>query len=143
MSSTEEILRQARDLGGLIAGHEASKKLEEAISQLHQDVDAERILNDYNRIVAKLAQKEMEGRPIEVEDKRQMDRLQRQVASHPLLRELQIAQMDYLDLMRRVDEAMTGKGDGGMEAGAYLAGMAGHLAELMREEGDRGSEGRR
>lgn len=143
MSSTEEILRQARDLGRLIANHEASKKLEGAISRLHKDVDAERVLNDYNRIVAKLAQKEMEGRPIEVEDKRHLERLQRQVASNLLLRELQVAQMDYLDLMRRVDEAMTGKEDGGMEAGAYLAGMAGHLAELMREEGDRGSEGRR
>lgn len=139
MSSTEEILRQARELGRLIATHETSDRLEETISRLHKDVEAERVLNDYNRIVAKLAQKEMEGQPIEVEEKRHLERLQRQVASNPLLRELQVAQMDYLDLMRRVDEAMTGKGDGGMEAGAYLAGMAGHLAELMREEGDRGS----
>jgi hypothetical protein len=45
-----------------------------------------------------------------VEDKRQLERLQKAVVMNPTLRELQMVQMDYVDLMRRVDEAMAGAG---------------------------------
>lgn len=108
MANTEEILSDARELGKKIATHAAAAKLEEAIRKLQADVEAQRALNDFNRHMAKLSEKEAAGQPIEVADKQQLEKLQGAVIRNPLLRDLQIAQMDYSDLMRKVDEAMAG-----------------------------------
>ena len=47
-----------------------------------------------------------------MDDKRKMQELQDRAASNPLLRELQMLQMDYVDLMRKVDERISGDGGG-------------------------------
>ena len=41
-------------------------------------------------------------------DKQQLEKLQSAVIRNPTLRDFQVRQMDHLDLMRRVDEAMSG-----------------------------------
>lgn len=108
MATTEEILNAARALGKLITQHPATQKFQAAVKKLDSDVEAQRTLNDYSRHLSALAQKEAQGQPIEVEDKHRLDNLQSRVIRNPLLRDLQITQMDYLDLMRQVDEAMLG-----------------------------------
>lgn len=108
MATTQEILEAAQNLGKLIASHEAAGKVEAAARKLQGDVDAMRILNDYNRHLEKVSEKEASGKPVEVEDKRQLEKLQTAVVRNAVLRDFQVAQMDYLDLMRRVDEAMQG-----------------------------------
>lgn len=128
MATTQEILQAAEALGKLIATHDTAKKFEGSIQRLQADVEAQRSLNDYNRHMQKLGEKEAGGQPIEVEDKRQLDKLQNAVIRNPLLRDFQMAQMDYLDLMRRVDEAMAGgpAPEGIAPAGpSPLAGAAG------------------
>lgn len=108
MPTTQEILDAAQKLGKLIASHDSAQKLEQAARKLQGDVEAQRILTDYNRQLEKVADKEAHGKPIEVDDKRQLEKLQASVVRNAVLREFQVAQMDYLDLMRRVDEAMAG-----------------------------------
>ena len=108
MTTTDEVLTAARELGKLVAGHDAAKKFEQMISGLRDDNDAQRLLNDYNRHLNTIAEKESAGKPIEVEDKKKLEDLQAKVIQHPVLRNLQIVQMDYLDLMRRVDEEISG-----------------------------------
>ncbi|MCE9590175.1 MAG: YlbF family regulator [Planctomycetes bacterium] len=118
MATTQEILAAAKELGKLIATHEASAKFEETLRKLEADVEAQRALNDYNRHMTKLSEKEAAGKPIEVEDKKQLEKLQAGIARNATLRDFQMRQMDYLDLMRRVDEAMSG------DAGAAAPGAA-------------------
>ena len=108
MATTQEILDAAVNLGKLIATHEAAKKFEGVMKKLEGEVEAQRLLNDYHRHLSKLGEKEAKGEPIEVEDKRQLESLQNQVVNNAVLRDIQMAQMDYLDLMRRVDEAISG-----------------------------------
>jgi cell fate (sporulation/competence/biofilm development) regulator YlbF (YheA/YmcA/DUF963 family) len=107
MASTEEILKTARQLGEMIGEHPAAKKYETVLKKLQDDTAAQRALTDYNRHAQSLARKEHEGKPIEVEDKRKLDALQKAVMTNDVLGELQMAQMDYLDLMRKVDDAMS------------------------------------
>lgn len=111
MSTTEEILTKARELGDLIAAHPATKKMEELTKKLESDTDAQRAMTDYNRQLQTVAEKEQAGQPIEVEDKRKLESLQMAVIKNPLLRDLQVVQMDYLDLLRRVDETMQSRND--------------------------------
>lgn len=112
MATTQEILSAASDLGKLISSHESAKKIESVAERLQNDLDAQRILNDYNRHMKTLSEKEANGSPIEVDDKRQLEGFHQQVIQNPILRDLQIAQMDYLDLMRKVDEALRGQPEG-------------------------------
>lgn len=126
MATTQEIIKAATDLGKLIASHDAAAKFEESVRKLQADVEAQRVLNDYNRFMNKLGEKEMQGQAIEVEEKKQLEKLQQTVVRNSVLRTFQMAQMDYLDLMRRVDEAMSGGGpDGPAMAPAGAQGAVG------------------
>lgn len=116
MATTEEIMASARELGKLIAQHPAAKKFEDTLRKLQADVEAQRVLNDYNRLLQKLGEKEQSGQPIEVADKQQLEKLQTGVIRNPTLRDFQIVQMDYLDLMRKVDDALTPGGGASMGA---------------------------
>jgi cell fate (sporulation/competence/biofilm development) regulator YlbF (YheA/YmcA/DUF963 family) len=109
MATTQEILTAAREVGKLIASHDSARKVEAAMAKLQNDVEAQRVLNDYNRHLQKLGEKEQAGKPIEVAEKQQLEKLQNAVIRNPVLRDFQMAQMDYLDLMRKVDEAMAGQ----------------------------------
>ncbi len=122
MPTTSEIITAAEKLGDLIAQHDAAKKLESALKALQSNVESQRVLNDYNRHLQSLGEKEASGRPIEVEDKRKLESLQRAVVMNPLLRQFQTAQMDYVDLLRKVDDAMLGRSSIAAEAGLAPAG---------------------
>ncbi|MEM7626588.1 MAG: YlbF family regulator [Planctomycetota bacterium] len=102
-SDTPAVLEAAQRLGTLIAKHPATQKLEGLLKQLDGDTDAQRLMNDLNRHRQTLADKQTKGEPIEVEDKHKLETLQQNVAGNAILRELQMAQMDYVDLMRKVD----------------------------------------
>jgi cell fate (sporulation/competence/biofilm development) regulator YlbF (YheA/YmcA/DUF963 family) len=110
MVTTDDVLNKARELGELITRHEATRKYQAALEKLRQDEAAQRLLNDLNRKFEEIEQKEQSGRPIEVEDKRTAESLRQQVARHPLLCELQMAQLDYVDLMRKIDALLGGGG---------------------------------
>ncbi|MCC7406895.1 MAG: YlbF family regulator [Phycisphaeraceae bacterium] len=118
MASTQEIITAAADLGKLIATHDAAKRFEDVLKKLSQDVDAQRLLNDLNRHATKISQKEMQGQPIEVHEKHELEKLRQSVARSAVLRDFQVAQMDYVDLMRQVDEAMAGRAGGPDAVGA-------------------------
>ena len=68
MATTEQIIDAARELGKKIGAHEAAIKLESIAKKLEADVEAQRVLNDHNRHLQTLAEKEQAGTPIEVED---------------------------------------------------------------------------
>jgi cell fate (sporulation/competence/biofilm development) regulator YlbF (YheA/YmcA/DUF963 family) len=110
MSDTAAILDAADRLGRLIADHPATQKFDGILKKLKDDTDAQRLLTDLNRHRETLAEKQQAGQPIEVEDKRKMESLQQSVATHELLRDLQMAEMDYVDLMRKVDEKLRALG---------------------------------
>jgi cell fate (sporulation/competence/biofilm development) regulator YlbF (YheA/YmcA/DUF963 family) len=122
MATTADILAAAEKLGEQLAQHDAAKKLESALKALQSNVESQRVLNDYNRHLQSLGEKEAAGRPIEVEDKHKLESLQKAVIMNPLLRQFQTAQMDYVDLLRRVDDAMLGKSSVAAEAGLTAAG---------------------
>jgi len=134
MASTDDILKAAKELGEQIAEHPAAQRLEGVIKRLEGDREAQRLLADNQRHMTTLMQKEQMGQPIEVEDKRKLEQLQSALAAHPTLGELQMAQMDYLDLMRKVDDAITGEAQpaAGSEAAAAAAAPAGVKSPLIQ-----------
>ena len=118
MATTQEILDAAGELGKLIASHGVAAKFEQALKALQDDVPAQRALTDYQRHLTAVGEKEAAGKPIEVDDKQKLEALQRTIIQTPVLRDFQLAQMDYLDLMRQVDTAISGAPDVGAAAPA-------------------------
>jgi len=116
MATTQEILDAAGELGKLVSSHAAAVRFEDSVKALREDVEAQRTLTDYQRHLTTLAEKNATGKPIEVDDKQQLETLQNKVINTPILRDFQMAQMDYLDLMRQVDAAITGPSDAAPEA---------------------------
>jgi cell fate (sporulation/competence/biofilm development) regulator YlbF (YheA/YmcA/DUF963 family) len=121
MATTQEILDAAADLGKLIARHSSAGKFNQAVKALQEDLPAQRALTDYQRHVSSIGEKEALGKPIEVEDKQKLETLQGQVIRTPVLRDFQLAQMDFLDLMRQVDAAISGPSDVTTQAPAASA----------------------
>jgi len=135
MPTTDEIMDKAKALGEEIAEHEAAKAFIDSLSRLEKDTEAQRAVTDLNRYIGTLSQKQQAGSPIEVEDKRKLEELQTAVVMHPVLRAFQTAQVEYVDLLRKVDEAMIGQTNlpepdmsGGGDAGGPGAGGPGGMA---------------
>lgn len=115
MPTLEDIIEQATKLGELIAEHETVKKLASANQAFEDDINSQRVFTDYQRFAQALQQKMQMGQPVEVADKQQMETLKQAVITNPLLANMQKAEMDYLDLLRKVDRAIISAGGEVME----------------------------
>jgi len=110
MSSTEEIVELAQKLGALLGDHDVSTGLEKALGALQGDTASQQAIAEFNRFGSELEQKAAQGQPIEVADKQKLESLQQAVVMNPLLANFQQKQMDYVDLLRQIDDAIVGKG---------------------------------
>ena len=120
MATEAELIKAAESLGKQLGDHPKVGRLEKAVKKLRKDTEAQRALNDLNRQLQAVAEKEMTGQPIEVEDKHKLQSLQTAVVHNLVLKEFQLAQMDYVDLVRKLDDAMYGK-----SAAAQAVGVTG------------------
>lgn len=110
-TTNEQILDKARELGKLISDHPAAQRYRDSVKSLRDDLETQRLITDYNRFLSSMMQKEQQGLPIEVSDKRKIEQLQTAIATNLKLQGLQQAQMDYVDLMRKVDREIVDSSD--------------------------------
>ncbi|MFO8013501.1 MAG: YlbF family regulator [Phycisphaerae bacterium] len=122
--SMDEILEQARHLGQLIQEHPYYQRLREADAAVRDDAEATKALEAYNQAATAIQEKEQKGRPVEPEEKRNLDTLRNEVVASEPIKAFSQAQANYADLMRRMNEAIfqsiaradqeaAGGGDGG------------------------------
>jgi cell fate (sporulation/competence/biofilm development) regulator YlbF (YheA/YmcA/DUF963 family) len=115
----DEILSLARQLGEAISRHPRYVKLREADERVRADKAATDALDAYNKAAEELGRKEQAGRPIEVEDKRRLRGLQETVAANEAVKSFMVAQADYAEVMRKMNDAIYQaiSGEEGSEAG--------------------------
>ena len=123
MADEQEIVELAGKLGELIAEHSATQSMESAVKAFESDINSQRALTDYQRFAQSLQQKAQQGGAVEVEDKQKLEQLQQAVITNPLLANMQRAEMDYLDLLRKVDGAIVAAGGGAAQAMAPSGGQ--------------------
>ena len=102
----EEILQRAAELGKAIRRHPRYVKLREADSRVRADKAATDALDAYNKAAAALGRKEQSGQPIEVEEKRSIERLHQAVAANETIKAFMRTHADYAELMRRMNNAI-------------------------------------
>ncbi len=122
MPTTDDVTAAAKKVGEVLADHAAVTALKDATKAFRDDPATQRALLDFNRALQEVAAKEQQGQPIEVSDKHKLRDAQDAVVLNPLLGRMQQAQMDYFDLLRKIDASI--QDAAGIDASA-TAGLGG------------------
>ena len=102
----DEIVELAQKLGKAIAASAASAKLRAARKALDAEPDLTRTFEEYRKQSEKVALLEAENKPVEVDDKHRLQDLHDKLISSETFKRYTAAQVDYVDMMRKVNEAL-------------------------------------
>ncbi len=101
-----DIMDLAERLGKSIADSSQAKALRDARVELNQQPGILQLLQDFQAQSDKIAHLEEENKPIEVEDKRKLQDLHNQLVANDVFKKYTAAQMEYVDLLRKVNETL-------------------------------------
>lgn len=126
---TQQLLDEAAKLGDLVAQHPAVAKYRDAQKAVAADPEASRLLGDFDRQIETLSRNEQAGLPVTDAQRQQLEALQKRIVSHIQIKNLNMAQVEFVDLLRKVNqtiqrplaEAPSAKGDGAGFSGPRLA----------------------
>ena len=102
----DEVLEQAKRLGELIRTHPRYVMLRASDEAVRADKAATDALEAYNKAAAEIARKEVATEPVEVAEKRELQRLHNAVAANETIKAFTLAQADYAELMRRMNDTI-------------------------------------
>jgi cell fate (sporulation/competence/biofilm development) regulator YlbF (YheA/YmcA/DUF963 family) len=100
----QQVLDEAQKLARLVARHPAVEKYKQAQKSVAEDADAARLLGEFDRQIQRLAQQQQTGMPITDAQHQQIEALQGRIASHIKVKALNMAQVEYTDLRRRIGQ---------------------------------------
>jgi cell fate (sporulation/competence/biofilm development) regulator YlbF (YheA/YmcA/DUF963 family) len=103
---TEQIMQEAEKLGQLVAQHPAVARYKQAQKAVAEDPEAGRLLADFDRQLESLGRQEQTGMPVTDAQRMQLESLQGRIISHLKIKALNLAQVDFVDLLRRVTQTI-------------------------------------
>jgi cell fate (sporulation/competence/biofilm development) regulator YlbF (YheA/YmcA/DUF963 family) len=121
---TQQIMQEAERLGQLVAQHPAVNRYKEAQRAVQNDPEASRMMADFGRQMEMLERQAQAGMDITDAQRMQIEQLQGRIIQHIKIKALNQAQVEFIDLFRRVSQtiqrqvAETGEGGAGPAEGA-------------------------
>jgi cell fate (sporulation/competence/biofilm development) regulator YlbF (YheA/YmcA/DUF963 family) len=113
----------------LLGQHPAVAKYKQAQRAVADDPDASRLLAEFDRQIHRLAQQQQSGMQVTAAQQDQLEALQTKIISHIKIKALNMAQVEYVDLRRRIgallDGAVQEKPAAGAGGGPAQAGPTG------------------
>src|SRR4051794_10216749 len=106
---TTQILSEADKLGQLVAQHPAVEKYKQAQKAVADDPDANRSMMEFERQIETLARQEAGGMPVTDAQRQTLESLQSRIVSNIKVKALNMAQVEFIDLLRKVNQAIQGK----------------------------------
>ncbi len=103
MSAITEL---ADRLGKVIADSPQSQDLRAAKEEMSKDAALGELLKEFQAQSDKIAKLEQENKPVEVDDKHKFDELRQKLIGDERFKKLTAAQVEYVDLMRQVNDAI-------------------------------------
>ena len=103
---TPQILEEAEKLGQLVAQHPAVARFKQAQKAVADDPEAGRLLNEFDRQLDALGRQEQSGLPVSDAQRMQLESLQSRIVSHLKIKALNLAQVEFVDLLRRVTQTI-------------------------------------
>src|SRR4051812_14466147 len=108
-TDTQSILADADKLGQQVAQHPTVAKYRAAQKSVAEDPDASRLLRDFDRLLETLGRQEQSGMPVTDAQRTQLESLQSQIMTHIKVKNLNLAQLEFVDLLRKINQAIQGK----------------------------------
>jgi cell fate (sporulation/competence/biofilm development) regulator YlbF (YheA/YmcA/DUF963 family) len=103
-TDTQTILDAAEKIGEMLKDHPAVVKYKSAQKAVAEDPDASRLLREFDRQLENLARQEQSGLPVTDAQQTQIQSLQNQIISHIKIKALNLAQVEFVDLLRKISQ---------------------------------------
>jgi len=124
---TDQIMQEAEKLGQLVAQHPAVARYKQAQRSVAEDPEAGRLLADFDRQLETLGRQEQSGMPVTDAQRMQLESLQSRIISHIKIKNLNMAQTEFVDLLRRITQTIQ-RPLAGSQPGGGAPGGAGPAA---------------
>jgi cell fate (sporulation/competence/biofilm development) regulator YlbF (YheA/YmcA/DUF963 family) len=118
----DEILKHAETLGQMVSEQPATAKYKQAQKAVSDDSEARSAISDFNRMLESLARQEQQGLAITDAQKLSLQSLQERIVSNIKIKALNMAEVEFTDMLRKVSQAWQ-KPLGVAMGGAAAAGM--------------------
>jgi cell fate (sporulation/competence/biofilm development) regulator YlbF (YheA/YmcA/DUF963 family) len=102
----DQLVELAKRLGCQMASHERTTLLKAAQKEVNGDDEAEKLIQAYQAQAQRMTELEKTNQPIEVADKQKLGELEEKIGTHPALAELTRRQVDFVEMMRKVKQAI-------------------------------------
>jgi cell fate (sporulation/competence/biofilm development) regulator YlbF (YheA/YmcA/DUF963 family) len=102
----DDVVKKAAELAEAIRGSERYVALRRVEKGIAGDEATQKLLEDFQAIQVKMAEKERAQEPIEVEEKRELARVEEQVKTNDSVLELLRVQADYYEMMNLVNSTI-------------------------------------
>jgi cell fate (sporulation/competence/biofilm development) regulator YlbF (YheA/YmcA/DUF963 family) len=103
---TTQIMDEATKLGLLVAQHPAVARYKQAREAVDKDPEATRMLADLDRQIENLTRQQQSGLPVTDAQQQQLESLQNRIVSQLKIKNLNLAQVDFVDLLRKVTQTI-------------------------------------
>ena len=126
---TQQIMDEASKLGDVVAQHPAVSRYKDARKAVEQDADANRLMAEFDRQIESLARQQQSGLPVTDAQQQALEALQNRIVSHLKIKALNLAQVEFIDLLRRITQTIQSRLNlqegAGAGAGAPTSGGGG------------------
>ena len=103
---TQQIMDEAAKLGDLAAQHPAVARYKDARKAVEQDPEANRLLAEFDRQIESLQRQQQSGLPVTDAQQQSLEALQSRLVSHLKIKALNMAQVEFIDLLRRITQTI-------------------------------------
>jgi cell fate (sporulation/competence/biofilm development) regulator YlbF (YheA/YmcA/DUF963 family) len=103
---TQQILDEASKLGELVKEHPAVARYKDARKAVEQDADANRLMAEFDRQIEALSRQQASGMPVTDAQQQALESLQSRIVSHLKIKALNLAQVDFVDLLRKITQTI-------------------------------------
>ena len=105
-SDTTQIMEAAEKLSQMVADHPATSRYKQAQKVVTEDAEASRLLSEFDRQIETLARQEQTGMPLTDAQRQQLESLQSRIVSHIKIKNLNLAQVEFIDLLRKINQTI-------------------------------------
>lgn len=103
---TQQIMDAAEKLGQMVIQHPAIARYRQAQKAVSDDPEATRLLGDFERQLESLARQEGTGMAVTDAQRQQLEALQSRIMSHLKIKNLNMAQVEFVDLLRKINQTI-------------------------------------
>lgn len=122
---TQQLMDEAAKLGELVSQHPAVTRYKDARRAVETDAEAGRMMAEFDRQIEALTRQQQAGMGVTDAQQAQLEALQSRIVSHLKIKALNLAQVEFVDLLRKITQTIqkpSNLSEGASAAGGAAAG---------------------